>query len=90
MLSDNAFLRLICGSLTKKMEAITEIDAAPCSLSQMVVSYMRYKCENNELKGIERETFHLHCSARQLQRILNRLESENAVYKTGKGSYRLK
>ena len=65
------------------------MDAAPASLTERVMSYMKYKCEDGTLKGIERAAFHLHCSARQLQRILNEREAAGAVKRLGKGTYRL-
>ena len=89
LLADSLFLQMVCQSLSEKMAAITAMNAAPCSLSQRVLSYMRYKCPDGVLKGLEREAFHLHCSARQLQRILNQFEQQGKVVKTGKGSYRL-
>ena len=89
LLNNNAFLRMIGESLTAKMVAITALDAAPRSLPDRVLSYMRFKCEGGELRGLERESFRLHCSARQLQRILNQLASEGRVEKVGKGAYRL-
>lgn len=89
LLADNLFLQMICQSLTEKMAAITALDAAPGSLSERVLSYMRYKCPGGVLKGLEREAFHLHCSARQLQRIMNQLAQQGKVVKTGKGAYSL-
>lgn len=89
LLGDNLFLQMICRSLTDKMTAITALNAAPGSLSDRVLSYMRYKCQDGILRGIEREAFRLHCSARQLQRILNELERRGDVIKIGKGTYRL-
>lgn len=89
LLTDNLFLQMICQSLTDKMAAITALNAAPGSLSARVLSYMRYKCQDGILRGIEREAFRLHCSARQLQRVLNRLEQQGDVMKIGKGTYRL-
>ncbi len=64
-------------------------DAAPASLTERVLSYMKYKCDDETLKGIEEAAFHLHCSARQLQRILNQGEAAGVVKKLGKGTYRL-
>ena len=89
LLADPLFLQMVCRSLTEKMEAITALDAAAGSLSARVLSYMRYKCPGGVLKGLEREAFHLHCSARQLQRILNQLVQQGRVVKIGKGAYRL-
>ena len=78
---------MVCQSLTDKMAAITALNAAPGSLSDRILSYMRYKCPGGILKGIEREAFRLHCSARQLQRILNELERQGKLIKIGKGTY---
>lgn len=89
LLSNNKFLELICNSLSAKIGTMTAIDAAPASLTERVISYMRYKCEHETLKGIEQAAFHLHCSARQLQRILNQSERAGLVKKTGKGTYKL-
>ncbi|WP_270912597.1 Crp/Fnr family transcriptional regulator [Allofournierella sp. CML151] len=89
MLASCRFLQLVIASLTRKMEAITRLDAAPATLKQRVLVYMQYKCENGELKGVEQAAFRLNCSARQLQRILNQYETEGIVTKQGKGNYRM-
>ena len=89
LLADSGFLTFICRSLSAKIGAITTMDAAPASLTERVLSYMKYKCEGQTLKGVEQAAFHLHCSPRQLQRILNRCEADGAVRKTGQGTYRL-
>lgn len=89
LLSSSRFLALICNSLSAKIGAMTTMDAAPASLTERVLSYMKYKCGDETLKGIEQAAFHLHCSARQLQRILNQCEAAGLVRKQGKGTYRL-
>lgn len=89
LLSSSRFLALICNSLSAKIRAMTAMNAAPASLSERVVSYMKYKCGNGTLKGIEQAAFHLHCSARQLQRVLNQMERAGLVQKLGKGTYKL-
>ena len=89
LLSNNRFLALICNSLSVKIGTMTTLDAAPASLSERVISYMKYKCDGGILKGIEQAAFHLHCSARQLQRILNQSEIDGLVQKIGKGRYKL-
>jgi Mn-dependent DtxR family transcriptional regulator len=76
-------------SLSEKLEAVTMQNAVPPSLQERVRSYMTYKCENGKLRGVENAAFHLHCSPRQLQRILNQLSREGIVKKTGKGTYEL-
>lgn len=89
LLANNKFLELICSSLSAKIGTMTAIDAAPASLTERVMSYMKYKCSDGTLKGIEQAAFHIHCSARQLQRILNQSETAGLVKKLGKGTYKL-
>ena len=79
LLDNIQFLRLICRSLTRKMQMLTTFDAAPVSLRERVLTYMRYRCSNNELRGVGQAAFCLHCSSRQLQRILNQYEKEGIV-----------
>ncbi len=89
LLENCQFLRMVCESLTRKMESVTTIDAAPASLKQRVRIFMKYKCRQQELKGLQQAAFHLNCSTRQLQRILNQYESDGIVSKIGKGAYKL-
>ncbi len=89
LLENAGFLCMICESLTAKMESLTTIDAVPADLNQRILTYMKYRCSHNEIRGLERAAFHLNCSSRQLQRILNRYEEDGIVVKIGKGAYRL-
>lgn len=89
LLKNGNFLQMICETMTKKMELITTLDAALATLKQRVLTYMKYKCDNGELKGVEQTAFRLNCSARQLQRILNQYAEEKLVIKIGKGAYKL-
>lgn len=89
LLANHKFLAMICRSLSVKMGTIANFDAAPATLTDRVISYMKYKCEDGILKGVEQSAFHLHCSARQLQRILNQSEAAGLVKKQGKGTYKL-
>lgn len=89
LLSNNGFLALICNSLSTKIGTMTTIEAVPASLTERVMSYMKYKCDYGTLKGVEQAAFRLHCSARQLQRVLNQSESAGLVKKIGKGTYKL-
>ncbi len=50
---------------------------------------MKYQCRDQKLTGIEKTAFRLHCSARQLQRILSSYEEDGLVVKIGKGAYQL-
>ena len=90
LLSDAAFLRVVAESLTGKMAAITMKDAAQPSLPERVCAYLRYKCENGVFRGVEAAAFHLHCSPRQLQRVLKKLCDSGELVRLGKGHYQLK
>ncbi len=90
LLSNNRFLRLICNSLSAKIGTMAVMDAAPASLTERVMSYMKYKCDDGILKGVQQAAFQLHCSPRQLQRILNQREAAGFVRKLGKGTYKLR
>lgn len=89
LLSNNGFLALICNSLSTKIGTMTTMEAVPASLTERVMSYIKYKCDHRILKGIEQAAFQLHCSARQLQRVLNQHEADGLVKKVGKGTYKL-
>lgn len=86
---NSAFLYLTGKTMAQKIDALTTLDVVPASVEERVILYMKFKCEDRELKGIEKNAFRLHCSARQLQRILNRYEKDGLVVKTGKGAYKL-
>lgn len=87
LLNNADFLQLIAATLANKIRSITNTDAAPSSLSERILNYMKFKCDNHILSGIEKTAFRLHCSPRQLQRILNQFEKDNIVTKIGKGRY---
>ena len=50
---------------------------------------LKYYCYGS-LKSIEEATNYLHCSRRQLQRILKKLCVEGKMIKVGKGKYKIK
>ncbi len=89
LMQDAAFLSVIGKSLSEKMNAVTTLNAEPSTLTERVLSVMKFKCTDGVLKGLEKNAFQLHCSARQLQRIMNELENQSVVSKIGKGTYKL-
>ncbi len=90
LLHNIAFLQLMAATLANKIRTIANADAAPSSLSERTLNYMKFKCNDHILSGIEKTAFRLHCSPRQLQRILNQFEKDNVVTKIGKGRYVMK
>lgn len=90
LLTSNQFLRLICKNIAGKLSAAMMRDAVSSSISERVWNYMQFKCESGVLKGLEKAAFRLHCSERQLQRIMNELKSKGMIKKIGKGTYQIK
>lgn len=86
---DSQFLYYLSASLAKKLAQIALIDTTAATLEKRVMNHLNYHCEDHLLYGIEKNAFLLHCSSRQLQRILNRFEENGIVKKCGKGKYRL-
>ena len=87
--SDLRFLNLIGTVLAEKLQNFTINTAESQTLEERVINYLKYYCKGGELSGLERTAFRLHCSGRQLQRVLNRLEEQQLVKKCGKGRYLL-
>ena len=90
LLANNQFLLLICKNIAGKLSAAMMRDAVSSSISERVWNYMQFKCENGILKGLEKTAFQLHCSERQLQRIMNEFQSKGMIEKIGKGTYQIK
>ena len=90
LLASNQFLLLICKNMAGKLSAAMMRDAVSSSISERVWNYMQFKCENGILKGLEKTAFQLHCSERQLQRIMNEFQSKGMIKKIGKGTYQIK
>ena len=84
LLDNNAFLRFAASTRADKIEAITNTDAVYSTLQERVLNFIRYKCDNGILKGVEKAAFKLHCSPRQLQRILNDFTAKAFCKKTAK------
>ena len=89
LLKNGRFLRLICQSISHKLSAAMMRDVASSSLSERVWNYMQFKCENGVLRGMEKTAFQLHCSPRQLQRVMNGFQAQGKVRKIGKGTYQI-
>ncbi len=90
LLNDVTFLRIIANALARKLQVISNLHAVSSSLKERVSNYIAYYCENHILCGVEQTAWKLHCSPRQLQRILNELVEEGQIIKIGKGKYQAK
>lgn len=57
------------------------------SLEEKVIAYMKYQCDDRILRRIEKTSEILHCSRRQLQRVLHELVEKDILTKLSKGVY---
>ena len=74
--NDPVFLRFVLGQLAQKLSLSAVMDAAAQTLDAIT-------SVNHALQP-------LHCSRRQLQRVLKKLCKEGLLQKTGRGCYRLR
>ena len=86
---DSRFLYLLVEILSRKLILLSTATAENQNLNQRVLNYIRFSCPDGCLKGVEQAAFHLHCSSRHLQRILNTMEADGVLRKVGKGCYSL-
>lgn len=85
---DISFLHFLLQSLAKKITH-SSLDHTANSLEEKLIRYIHYQCDQGILTNIEETATLLHCSRRQVQRILKQLCDENKLTKIKKGTYRL-
>lgn len=86
---DVTFLHMLLRSYAEKLRLFSNLDAASATLEEKVLLFLERRAPAHELVGIESATLQLHCSRRQLQRVLAKLCETGQLEKTGKGRYRL-
>ena len=64
-------------------------EAVFSSLEEKLLYYLQYTCPHNTLTNVEQTAAHIHCSRRQLQRLLKKLTDGGTLIKIKKGCYRL-
>lgn len=87
--NDTLFLQYLLKSLASKLKQSSYSQSEFNHLEDKLISYMKYHCENQTLTQIEKTAMNLHCSRRQLQRILHQLIEEGKIMKIKKGTYQL-
>lgn len=85
---DPVFLSFLLASVTEKLNKTTAYLLEPEDLRERTVYYIEHS-DHRTLKGVASAASYLHCSKRQLLRILKELQEEGVIIKTGKGIYRL-
>ena len=90
LLDDNRFLRYLLTSVTEKLMLYSSSQSIFSTLEEAFLSYLSKRCPDQTFSGVEKMAMQLHCSRRQLQRVLKKLLEEGRLTKLSKGSYRLR
>ena len=85
---DVTFLHTLIHSLLGKLRTVGD-ELIQSRLEDRVKAYVLGNAPTYELCSIESALYILHCSRRQLQRVLSKLCQEGFLLRTGKGHYRL-
>lgn len=86
---DPVFLRYIIWQLAAKLKLSTHMELSAQTLEEKVLLYLKESVADHTIREINLTVERLHCSRRQLQRVLKKLCEEGKVVKEGKGCYRL-
>lgn len=87
--SDIKFLNFLLQAFTEKMKWLIQYEPYSTSLEDKLIRYIQSSCPEMNLTHIEKTSKLLHCSRRQLQRVLKKLTEKNILIKEKKGNYRL-
>lgn len=87
--NDPVFLRFILRQLAGKLSMASTIGAIVETLEEKLLLYLRKMQPSHEITSVNETMQVLHCSRRQLQRVLKKLCDEELIVKTSRGHYRL-
>ena len=88
--NDPVFLRFVLSQLAGKLSFSAVMDASAQTLEEKVLFFLRKAQPNHEISSVNHALQMLHCSRRQLQRVLKKLCDEKILIRTGRGRYQLK
>ena len=88
--NDPVFLRFVLGQLAAKLSLSAVMTASAQTLEEKLLFFLRKVQPDHAIYSVNYALQPLHCSRRQLQRVLKKLCDEGLVVKTGRGCYRLK
>lgn len=88
--NDPVFLRFVLGQLAGKLSLSAVMTASAQNLEEKVLFFLRKIQTNHTISSVNEALQPLHCSRRQLQRVLKKLCDEGLMIKIGRGFYRLK
>ena len=87
--NDPVFLRFVLGQLAGKLSLSAVMTTSAQTLEEKVLFLLRKVQADHAIASVNHALQALHCSRRQLQRVLKKLCDEGLVVKTGRGCYRL-
>ena len=88
--NDPIFLRFVLAQLAEKLSLSSQMDVVTQTLEEKLLFYLSNVEPNHEISSVSQTLQVLHCSRRQLQRVLKSLCDDNMLIKKGRGYYKLK
>ena len=88
--NDPVFLRFVLGQLAGKLSLSAVMTASAQTLEEKVLFFLGKVQADHTISWVNQAFQALHCSRRQLQRVLKKLCDESLIVKMGRGRYRLK
>ena len=88
--NDPIFLRFVLTQLAEKLSLSSQLAVITQTLEEKLLFYLSNVEPNHEISSVSQTLQVLHCSRRQLQRVLKSLCDNNILIKKGRGCYELK
>lgn len=85
---DNRFLHVLLDSLAGKLIRSSSNTFMNETTEEKLFYYLKYFCPNQELNHVSKAAKNIHCSRRQLQRVLKECCENGSLIKIGKGRYK--
>lgn len=86
---DHVFLKFVMAQMADKLSMMAKIELAVQTLEEKVLLYLNEIWPSHQITSVNAAMVSLHCSRRQLQRVLKKLCDEGVLEKNGRGSYQL-
>lgn len=87
---DPQFLMYLLRAAAQKAYLSTQDIAVLTTLEERLLDYLKHRTTDQTIHKVQDICYPLHCSRRQLQRILKSLTEQGILEHTGKGTYHLK
>lgn len=86
---DTVFLHFLLNHMADRLRFFSQMDLSSPSLEEKLLLYLRDIEADHQIHKINSVVSKLHCSRRQLQRVIRKLCEEEKLEKLKKGGYRL-